>query len=117
LPDAPVSLQVLENGGHFQLSVPPRRYRSGVASLRADLPPGNYTVFVSVEESEESRRIAFPLAVGAWWHTVVGPIIVVLVISAGTLGYCIFQLGRIASERRDPAINNCVELRSVGKGS
>src|SRR6516225_9386635 len=37
LPDAQVSLDVLDQGGRRQLSVPPRRYSSGVASLQADL--------------------------------------------------------------------------------
>lgn len=35
---------------------------------RVDLPPGKYTVLVGVDEPGGRRRLAFPLAVGAWWN-------------------------------------------------
>ena len=115
LPDAPVSLEVLEEGGSFQLSLPPRRYHSGVADLRADLPPGKYTVLVSVEEPGGRRRLAFPLAVGAWWGRLITPLLIVLLIGLVTAAYCIFEVRAMASERRNSATNNRIEPRRVWK--
>jgi hypothetical protein len=113
LPDAPVSLAVLEQGGRFQLSVPAQRYRSGVANLRADLPPGKYTVVVSIEEPTGPRRLAFPLAVGAWWGQLLMPLLLVLLIGLVTAAYCIFQVRGIASEHRNSPMNKRIGLRSV----
>ena len=115
LPDAAVSLEVLEEGGSVRLSVPPRRYRSGVADLLADLPPGKYTVLVSVEEPGGRRRLAFPLAVGAWWGRLITPLLVVLLIGFVTAGYCLFEVRAMASERHNSATNNRIELRRVWK--
>jgi len=113
LPDAPVSLAVLEQGGRFRLSVPARRYRSGVANLRAVLPPGKYTVVVSIEEPGTPRRLAFPLAVGAWWGQLLMPLLIVLLIGLATAGYCIFQVRSMAAEHRNSSMNKRIGLRSV----
>jgi hypothetical protein len=111
LPDAPVSLEVLQEGGRFRLSVPARRYRSGVAGLRADLPPGKYDVLVSIEGPNGRHRITFTLAVGAWWERLVVPLLIVLLISAATAGYCVFQIRGTASERSGSVVLYPVEPR------
>jgi hypothetical protein len=115
LPDEPVSLEVSEEGGHVRMSVPSRRYRSGVADLRADLPPGKYTVLVSIDEPRESRRLAFPLTVGAWWGRLVVPVVIILLIGLVTVGYCIFQIRGSTSDLADSATTSPIELRAVGK--
>ncbi len=111
LPDARVSLEVLEEGGRFQLSVPARRYRSGIAGLQADLPRGKYTVLVSIDEPDGRYRLTFPLTVGAWWDRLVAPVEVVLLIGVATAGYCAFQIRRLVSERGSSLMRNPVELR------
>jgi hypothetical protein len=110
LPDARVSLDVLQEGGRFQLSVPARRYRSGVADLRADLPPGKYNVLVSIEEPDGRHRLMFPLAVGVWWDRLILPLVIALLIGVVTAGYCLFQIRGIASERGSSLMRNPVEL-------
>jgi hypothetical protein len=115
LPDARVSLDVFDEGGRFHLSVPARLYRSGVADLRADLPPGRYTVLVGIDQPEGRHRLAFPLAVGAWWERLVVPLVIVLLIGSVTAGYCVFQIRGIASEYRNSPTKNPIELRRVWK--
>ena len=111
LPDARVSLDVFEEGGRFHLSVPARRYRSGVADLRADLPPGRYTVLVGIDQPEGRHR----LHVSACGRGVVGtadvPLVIVLLIGVVTAGYCVFQIRGIASEHGSSLMRNPVELR------
>jgi hypothetical protein len=115
LPDVPVSLEVVKNGARFQLSVPPRRYRSGVVDLRADLPPGKYTVLVNVDEPDGRSRVAFPLAVGARFNGFILPITIILLIAVVTGGYCVFQIRCIASERSNTHTYERIELRRVLK--
>jgi hypothetical protein len=108
LPDARVSLNVLEEGGRFQLSVPPRRYRSGVANMRADLPPGKYTVLVSIDEPGGAHRLTFPLAVGAWWDRLAVPLVAVLLIILGTAVYCAHQMRTAADGLRPASMTTAV---------
>jgi hypothetical protein len=115
LPDARVSLDVFDQGGRFHLSVPARLYRSGVADLRADLPPGRYTVLVGIYQPEGRHRLAFPLAVGAWWERLVVPLVIVLLIGGVTTGYCVFQIRAIASEYGNSPTKHSIELRRVWK--
>jgi hypothetical protein len=115
LPDARVSLDVFEEGGRFRLSVPARRYSSGIANLRADLPPGNYTVLVSIDGPDGGHHLTFPLAVGAWWDRLVVPLVAMLLIGVITAGYCVFQIRGIASDRASSLMKNPVELRRVWK--
>ena len=110
LPDAPVSLAVVQEGGAFRLSVPARRYRAGVVDLRAKLPPGKYTVLMSVDEPDGLHRLTFPLSVGAWWDRLVAPLVAVLLIGLTTAGYCVFQIRRLASDRGSPLMKNPIEL-------
>jgi len=115
LPDARVSLDVFEEGGRFHLSVPARRYHSGVADLRADLPPGRYTVLVGIDQPGGRYRLAFPLAVGAWWERLEVPLVIVLLIGGVSAGYCVFQIRAIASEYSNSPTKNPIELRRVWK--
>lgn len=111
LPDAQISLDVVQEGGRLQLSVPPRRYRAGVANLPADLPAGTYNVLVSIEQPDGRHRLAFPLVVGAWWDRLIVPLVIVLLIGLVTAGYCLFQIRSGASERSSSLMKNPVELR------
>jgi hypothetical protein len=115
LPKASVSLEVFQQDGRLQRSVPLQRYRSGVADLRLDLPPGKYTVLVRVDEPGGWRRLAFPLAVGAWWGRLIMPLLIVLLIGLVTAGYCLFQIKGMASERGDSPMKTRIGLRSVSK--
>jgi hypothetical protein len=99
LPRAQVSLEVLAEEGGSQLSVPARRYDSGIANLAADLAPGKYSVVVSIDEPGGNHRFAFPLAVGGWWARAGTPVLIILFIVAVTIGYCTFQVKRASSER------------------
>jgi len=111
LPDAQVSLDVVQEGGRLQVSVPPRHYRSGVADLPADLPAGTYTVLVSIEQPDGHHRLTFPLVVGAWWDRLIVPLMIALLIGLVTAGYCLFQIRSGASERGASPMKNLVELR------
>ncbi|MBV8454281.1 MAG: hypothetical protein JOZ29_18705 [Deltaproteobacteria bacterium] len=111
LSDAQVSLDVLQEGGRLQMSVPPQRYRSGVANLPADLPAGTYTVLVSIEQPDGHHRLRFPLVVGAWRDQLIAPIVIVLLIGLATAGYCLFQIRDGASGRGSSPMKNPVELR------
>ncbi len=113
LADARVSLDVLQADGRFQLSVPPRRFRSGVADLPADLPAGTYTVLVNIEEPDGRHRLTFPLVVGAWWDRLLVPVVIVLLIGLVTAGYCVFQIRGIASERSSSLVKIPAERRRV----
>jgi hypothetical protein len=111
LPEARVSLEVLQEGGRFQLSVPAQRYHTGVADLPADLPAGTYTVLISIEQPDGHHRLAFPLAVGAWWDRLMVPIAIVLLIGFATAGYCILQIRGVASESASALMNHPVKLQ------
>jgi len=115
LPDARVSLDLLQEDGRFQLSVPPSRFRSGIANLPADLPAGTYTVLIGIEEPDGHHRLTFPLVVGAWWDQLLVPVVIILLIGLVTAGYCIFQIRSSASEHDGPPMKNPVELRRVWK--
>jgi hypothetical protein len=109
LPGSEISLHLLAKDARFQLSVPARRYGSGVASVRADLPPGKYELLVNIEELTDSRHLTFPLVVGAWWQRLVAPVAFVLLIGVLTTGYCRFQL-RSNPKRASSIVNR--QLRS-----
>ena len=111
LPDAQVSLDVVQEGGRLQVSVPPRHYRSGVANLPANLRAGTYTVLVNIKEPDGNHRLMFPLVVGAWWDQLIVPLVLVLLIGLVTAGYCLFQIRGSASERSGSPMKNLVELR------
>jgi hypothetical protein len=111
LPGTPVSLAVVQENGAVRLSVPARRYRSGVVDLTVNLPAGKYTVVVNVDEPNELHRLAFPLSVGRWWNVLLVPLVVMLLIGIATGCYCVFQLTYLASERHSSLMNNQIELR------
>jgi hypothetical protein len=99
LPEAAVSLEVLDEGGRLQVAVPARRYHSGVANLQTNLPPGKYAVVIKIGEPGDNHRIAFPLTVGAWWDKLLVPAAIVLVIIIATLAYCAIQVKVIPSSK------------------
>jgi hypothetical protein len=113
LPDARVSLDVVQEGGRLQVSVPPRRYRSGVADLPADLPAGIYTVLVSIEQPDGRHRLTFPLVVGAWWDRLIVPLVIVLLIGLVTAGYCVFQIRGGATGRGSSLMKNPVRTAAA----
>jgi hypothetical protein len=98
LPDAPVSLALDQDRGPIRLAVPARRYRSAVVKLEADLPPGKYTVFVTIADPHGLHRLAFPLLVGAWWSPLVAPVLFVLLIIVAAAGYCVYQMRALTAE-------------------
>jgi hypothetical protein len=111
LPDDRVSLELLQEGGRFQLFVPAQRYHTGVADLPADLPAGTYTVLVSIDEPDGHHSVAFPLAVGAWWDRLIVPLAIMLLIGTATTGYCVLQTRAIASDSAASLIKNPVKLQ------
>jgi hypothetical protein len=115
LPEARVSLDVSQEGGPLKLSMPARRYHSGVAALPADLPAGRYHVLVSIEKPDGRQHFAFPLVVGVWWGRLFAPLVIVLLVGIVTACYCVFQIRSDASERSNSPFKNPVELRQVGK--
>jgi len=98
LPNLPVSIEVIGEGGVRRVSMPARRYRTGVIDLEADLPPGKYTAVVSIEESAGHHKIIFPLSVGTWWSRLAGPAIIMLLILFATAAYCLSQAKALAAE-------------------
>jgi len=100
LPNLPVSIEVIGEGGVRRLSAPARRYRTGVIDLQVDLPPGKYTAVVSIEEPGDRHRIIFPLSVGTWWSRLVGPAILMFLILAATAAYCLSQARALAVDRQ-----------------
>jgi hypothetical protein len=100
LPDLPISINLVQENGAVRLSVPNRPYHSGIIDLFADLPPGRYTAYVSVGEASGLHRLAFPLSVGVWWHALVVPVMVALLILILTAAYCRYQVRLLAMERR-----------------
>jgi hypothetical protein len=113
LPEASLSLQVFDQAGRSQLFVPAQLYRAGIASLSMDLPRGKYTVLVSVVERDGSRRLAFPLAVGAWWDRLIMPLLIVVLIGIVTTAYCVLQIRGLGAERNDSTANTRIGLRIV----
>jgi hypothetical protein len=115
LPQAPISLTVSSQGRHFLIALPPQSYRSGVADLPVDLPAGEYTVTVGIDELGENHRIGFPLTVGEWWGDFVAPVVMILLIVAIAAGYCVSQTKLIKSERRRSRVTNSIELIRISK--
>jgi len=113
LPADEVWMELRRPDGTLQLSRPPRRYRSGIASLQANLPAGTYKITVSIAEAEGRRQLEFPLIVGARWSSVLTPIAAMAVIAFATCGYCIFQIRLMASDRPRLSSRTPTELRSV----
>jgi hypothetical protein len=111
LPGASVALDVSDKRGQLRLSVPPQRYRSGIADLQADLPAGRYTVLVSIDELDGRHRLSFPLTVGARWSRLAVPVSIALLLVLVTTGYCVFQVRTMASERGNALKKNPIELR------
>lgn len=100
LPNLPVSIEVVGEGGVRRVSAPARRYRAGVIDLEADLPPGKYTAVVSIEEPAGHHQIIFPLSVGTWSSRLAGPAIIMLLILFATAAYCLFQVRALAADRQ-----------------
>jgi hypothetical protein len=99
LPVLPISIELVKKNGAVRLSVPARPYPSGVIDLFTDLPPGRYTAYLSFSEASGIHRLAFPLSVGVWWHALLVPVIVTLLIVFFTVGYCRYQMRLQALER------------------
>jgi hypothetical protein len=100
LPNLPVSIEVIGEGGVRRVFAPARRYRTGVIDLEADLPPGKYTAVVSIEEPAGHHQIIFPLSVGTWWGRLAGPAIIMLLILFATAAYCLSQVRARAADRQ-----------------
>lgn len=110
LPDALLSMEVLQKGGPFHLAIPAKRYRSGIVNLQADLPRGKYIVVVGIEGPEGSRHLTFPLAVGAWWNRLATPMLIALLIILATAGFCAFEITTIRSELNGPSRTSRLNL-------
>jgi hypothetical protein len=68
LTNIPVSIEI--EGGAHRLTIPTRRYHSGVADVQAELEPGNYTAFVTIGAppltAVHSHYLSAPGGTG-WW--------------------------------------------------
>jgi hypothetical protein len=107
LPNIPVSIEI--EGGAHRLTIPARRYHSGVADVQAELEPGNYTAFVTIGDPP-TYHLAFPLSVGAWWNRLVGPMLLGFLILLAAGAYCIYQLRLVVAESRQSTSNTTVAL-------
>lgn len=100
LPNLPVSIEVIEEGGVRRVSAPARRYRTGVIGLETDLPPGRYSAVVTVEEPGGRHQIVFPLSVGTWWSGLAGAVMVILLILVAAAAYCLSQVRALVTDGR-----------------
>jgi hypothetical protein len=110
LPATAVSLSLVQKNGAFRLSVPPRRYDSGIVELQADLAPGNYRLVVNVADSDEHHQIDFPVTVGEWWSRLITPLAIVMLVLLITFSYSITQIRRLKSERQRQAVKTAAEI-------
>lgn len=108
LPQVPIAIDVVADGGAHRLTVPARRYGSGVIDLETDLTPGNYTAILMI--GEPPVRLAFPISVGAWWKRLLGPASIAFLILSVAAAYCAYQIRLSSIERCRTGAGTLVEL-------
>lgn len=98
LADAPVALDIVREGGAHRLSIPARRYPSGVIDVQTELESGEYSALLTIGSVPAVYRVHFDLAVGAWWHPLIAPLTLAAIILAAAAIYCLFQARTLAAE-------------------
>jgi len=88
---APVALAVVDQGGAARLSIPARRYPSGVIDVETNLPTGEYRAWLTIGQAPQVYRVGFDLAVGAWWQPLVAPLMLAVVVLMAAVAYCLLQ--------------------------
>lgn len=113
LVNAAVAVELVQEGGARRLSIPPKRYPSGVIDIEADLDPGHYDAFLTIGDAPTAYHVNFDLAVGAWWYPLIAPLIVASLILLTAIGYCLYQARMLAGEHRGSASGVLAPLNSA----
>jgi hypothetical protein len=98
LTNAPVAVEIAQNGGTRRVAIPARRYPSGVIDVQTDLASGAYSAMLTIGTIPVVYRVHFDLEVGAWWHPLVAPLTVAAIILIVAAVYCLFQARTLAAE-------------------
>ncbi len=98
LTNAPVAVEIAQDGGTRRVSIPARRYPSGVIDVQTDLASGAYSAMLTIGTVPVVYRVHFDLEVGAWWHPLVAPLTVAAIILIVAVVYCLFQARTLAAE-------------------
>jgi hypothetical protein len=98
LTNAPVALEIVQEGGARRVSIPARRYPSGVIDVQTELASGAYRAMLTIGSVPIVYRVHFDLAVGAWWHPLVAPLTLAAIILIAAAAYCLFQARTLATE-------------------
>lgn len=98
LTNAPVALEIVQEGGARRVSLPARRYPSGVIDVQAELTSGAYRALLTIGTVPVVYRVHFDLEVGAWWHPLIAPLTLAAIILLAAAGYCLFQARTVAAE-------------------
>jgi hypothetical protein len=96
--NTPVALEIVKQGGPYHLSLPPKRYPSGVIDVHADLESGDYNLLLTVGGGRAASHLHFELAVSAWWYPLVAPAVLIAIILSAAAAYCLFQARKLAGE-------------------
>jgi hypothetical protein len=100
---APVALAVVDKGGAARLSIPARRYPSGVIDVETNLPTGEYRAWLTIGQAPQVYRVDFDLAVGVWWQPLVAPLVLAALVLMAAAAYCLLQArSSVAAGSREP---------------
>ena len=103
LTNAPVAVEIVDEGGAPRLTIPARHYPSGVIDVQTELASGEYSALLTIGQTPVVYHVHFDLAVGAWWHPLVVPLTLAALVLAGAAVYCVFQARSLTVETRRPA--------------
>ena len=98
LTNAPVAVEIVQEGGAPRVSIPARRYPSGVIDVQTELASGAYSAMLTIGTVPVVYRVHFDLAVGAWWYPLVAPLTLAAIILFAAAAYCLFQARTLAGE-------------------
>ncbi|HVN88430.1 MAG TPA: hypothetical protein VMT61_01310 [Candidatus Binataceae bacterium] len=99
----PVEVEIVPEGGSPAISLPAKRYPTGVIDIETNLDPGHYDAFLTIGEAPTVYHVNFDLSVGSWWQPLIAPLIIASLILLGAIGYCIYQARALAGETRTSA--------------
>jgi hypothetical protein len=93
-----ISIELEREGGPKQLSIPSRRYPSGVITLSVPLQAGRYHAVLIIGRAPDVHRVDFDFRVGAWWGGLLAPFLIIGFVFAAALAYCLHQGRKLVSE-------------------
>ena len=103
LVNAPVAIEVVQEGGARRLAIPAKLYPAGVIDLETEFDPGHYDALVTIGTAPAIYHVNFDLAVGTWWYPLIAPLIIASIIMLIAIGYCLYQARMLAGEmHREP---------------